>query len=406
MSDGSKDSWFHDLTPELLTKLSRSQERVKFQRGELQRVYRNVGVGKVLWWRGRWRDYSELNASGKPTYRKRWLAPLAECSRSDAQRQLDLLIARTNIGERLPNVNLTFSGLWERYLVMKGARWSGGSKRAVEPAFKHHVLPMIGPIRVRDLTPWRLQQLLTALAKEFSYSLCQKVRTHTKAALAMAIEDDIIVKNPANRLEIPPTKGADERFLLIDEVRRLLAALEGKDRLAVRMLVECGFRPGELFALRWDDWNGGFLRIDETTYEGKVRRAAKNQTSLGHVPVSTPIQAELEALRKHADASLTDFIFPSERGTPLHHGNFLRRVLKPAAIRAGLEGVTLQALRRTCSTHILGRSNVKDAQRLLRHSSATTTLKHYAKSIPESLSLAIEALAQEIEGMTDKNRAM
>lgn len=398
MSDGSKEAWAGGLTPEILTKLSRSQERLKFQRGQLERIYRNVGPGKVLWWRGRWRDYSELNASGKPPYRKRWLAPVCECSKSDAQRQLDLLIARTNLGEALPDVNVTFGTLWERYVMVKSARWGEGSRRAVIPVFRHHVLPTLGSRRVRDLTPWGLQQLVTGLAVEYSESLCQKVKVHLRASLEMAVEDDILAKNPARKLQVPQTKAGEERFLLLEEVQRLVAGLEGRDRLIVRLLVECGFRPGELFALRWDDWLGEFLRIDETAREGRLKRAAKNRASLGYVPVSGGVRVELEAWQRETGGKGDGLIFPSERGTAIHAGNFLRRNLKAIGKRLNVPGLTFQALRRTCSTHILSRANVKDSQRLLRHASATTTLKHYAKSVPESLALAVEAFSQEISG--------
>lgn len=407
MSDRSEETRLGGLTPVLLAKLARSGERVKHQRGELKKQYRVVARLKMLWWQGRWRDYSDLNASGKPKYRKRWLASVATCSKGDAQRQLDLLIIKTNSGEHLPDVNLTFGELWERYLALKSARWSDASRRSVEPTFRYHVLPVIGKIRVRDLTPWKLQQLVSALAaNDLSFSVCAKVRTHSKAALAMAVEDEIIAKNPANKLEVPPTKAADERFLLIDEIRGLLAQLEGRDRLVVRLLVECGFRPAELFALRWDDLYGSFLRVDETARNGKVKHSAKNRGSQAYVPVSGALLEALDVMRAETSPAETDFLFPSERGTPIHYGNFLRRVLKPAAKRAGISDVTFQALRRTCSTHILSMGNVKDAQRLLRHNSPLTTLKHYAKSIPESLTLAVEAFSQEITGGPAAGRLM
>jgi integrase len=91
-------------------------------------------------------------------------------------------------------------------------------------------------------------------------------------------------------------------------------------------------------------------------------------------------------------------VFPSERGTPIHAGNYLRRTLKGISKRLNVPGLAFQALRRTCSTHILRVASVKDSQRLLRHESPVTTLRHYAKSIPQSLSAAVEAFAAEVTG--------
>ena len=49
-------------------------------------------------------------------------------------------------------------------------------------------------------------------------------------------------------------------------------------------------------------------------------------------------------------------------------------------------------LRRTCSTFMAQLTTVKDVQAHLGHSSSTTTLEHYIKSVPESVRVAAESL--------------
>lgn len=61
---------------------------------------------------------------------------------------------------------------------------------------------------------------------------------------------------------------------------------------------------------------------------------------------------------------------------------------------AGIEGVTHQMLRRTCSTYMAQITSVKDVQAHLRHTNAKTTLKRYIKSVPESVRVAVESLDQ------------
>jgi integrase len=92
------------------------------------------------------------------------------------------------------------------------------------------------------------------------------------------------------------------------------------------------------------------------------------------------------------------FLFPSSAGTALSVGNYLKRYLKPLAEKAGVRGVTHQAFRRTSSTHIQTHASVKDMQRHLRHTDPQTTLRHYAKVIPESLRAAVAALDEKITG--------
>jgi len=92
------------------------------------------------------------------------------------------------------------------------------------------------------------------------------------------------------------------------------------------------------------------------------------------------------------------FLFPSSSGTAFSVGNYLKRYLKPLAEKAGVRGVTHQAFRRTSSTHIQNHASVKDMLRHLRHTDPQTTLKHYAKVIPESLRTAVAALDAKITG--------
>src|SRR5262249_38498549 len=97
-------------------------------------------------------------------------------------------------------------------------------------------------------------------------------------------------------------------------------------------------------------------------------------------------------LRDYVEANgLTgaDLIWVSEAGTPLDPSNYLERTLRPIAEAAGVENFTFQAARRTCGTHF---GATKMAQRQLRHSTPTTTRKHYEKVIPEEHRKRLEAL--------------
>jgi len=57
-----------------------------------------------------------------------------------------------------------------------------------------------------------------------------------------------------------------------------------------------------------------------------------------------------------------------------------------------------QILRRTTGTHFQKHGKVKDTQSLLRHADAQTTLKHYQKTIEDSLRLAVESWDAELTG--------
>ena len=72
-----------------------------------------------------------------------------------------------------------------------------------------------------------------------------------RAVLEEAVEQELITKSPARKLKMPPTAKPCGRFLSLEEFDALILQLEFRDRLIVRMACTMGFRPGELFALRW-----------------------------------------------------------------------------------------------------------------------------------------------------------
>jgi integrase len=109
-----------------------------------------------------------------------------------------------------------------------------------------------------------MQQHLNELAESYSRSVVKKVRVQLGAVLEEAVEQEVIAKNAAQKLKMPPTRKPCERFLSIEEYGALLAELEERDQLIVRMAVTLGLRAGEMFALRWNDVEPERLRIDES----------------------------------------------------------------------------------------------------------------------------------------------
>ena len=74
-----------------------------------------------------------------------------------------------------------------------------------------------------------------------------------------------------------------------------------------------------------------------------------------------------------------------------------QRQRKPVAAELGILDLTFQSLRRTFATLIQNSGTVKDAQTQLRHADAQTTMNIYQKSIPASVSSAVESLERKIE---------
>jgi integrase len=73
------------------------------------------------------------------------------------------------------------------------------------------------------------------------------------------------------------------------------------------------------------------------------------------------------------------FLFPTVTGTAYRVGNFLKRVLKPIAILAGIEDFDFRAMRSTASTLFQTHGTVKDTQGQMRHADPATSPRYNVK---------------------------
>ena len=104
-------------------------------------------------------------------------------------------------------------------------------------------------------------------------------------------------------------------------------------------------------------------------------------TTKNHQHRSVPIPRFLADLlaQQIAGKASTDLVFTTPHGTVLRNLNFGRDVFDPAAIEAGLTGLTPHELRHTAASLAVSvGANVKAVQRMLGHKSAAMTLDVYS----------------------------
>jgi integrase len=400
-------------------KFGKHMSRERYQRGSLKKIGKHRKV-----WRGRWHVYvRQPDSSEKICKREKILGPVADLTRAQAQEKLDSLIkaGTSQITGTLAR-ETTLKDLWREYRQLKSASWSTATRKALTSVFagesgkkkRPSILALLGGRLVRDLTRGPLQDLLNTMAgRGDSYSSVKKARTYLSAMFEFARDERLIADNPAKKLEIPVRllRKPCERYYSLEEVRRLLSQAHGREHLVLRIFINCGLRPGELFALREDDIETGRLRIDEAvkdTERGTNRVGNPKTTgSVAYVTMSEGLQEELrmwtEARRQKrtyhgvADQASREskLLFPSERGTTFRLGNYLKRHLKPLAEKAGIKDMTYQALRRTCATHFQKFGTPRDIQAQLRHSRLEMTGR-YVKEIPDEVRAAVENMDREL----------
>ncbi len=203
-----------------------------------------------------------------------------------------------------------------------------------------------------------------------SRSILKGLLLHIRAIFKHARKAKLMTDNPTEDLRAKSKARTSERYLSLEECQRLLGVLTGRDRLIVRIFIQLGLRPEELFALRHDDVQGDKLRIDEALVRGQSS-PVKTEASAAFVYTPEEMKLELSTFVQAHPGSPRDWLFQTTHGRPgfLNANNYRERTLQPAAIRAGVglintgkkdskgkpilkTDVDFRCLRRTCATLI------------------------------------------------------
>lgn len=204
---------------------------------------------------------------------------------------------------------------------------------------------------------------------------------------------DEIDSSPAELIETPKCGRKLPDTLTIEEIDRLIAAVEGptakgrRDSAMLEVLYSCGLRVSELVALRMGDlfFGEGYIRV---TGKGDKQRL---------VPISDTARERIYTyLDERAPASSNEeVLFLNNRGKQLTRV-MVFTILKEAARRAGIEKrISPHTFRHSFATHLLeGGAGIRQVQELLGHESILTTeiythldKEHLRRTVEEHLTL-------------------
>ncbi len=186
-------------------------------------------------------------------------------------------------------------------------------------------------------------------------------------------------------------------------------------RLLVRLAADSGARRGELVALRFGDLDGRVLTIERgvsgeelgPTKTGRTRRLTLGRSTAALWELTADSWRE----RLPDGVQLGQWVFSAE---PTHHirltAGGLGHWFAELRTEAGVPGASLNRLRHSVATFLVGRGELLRAQQRLGHRDPSTTLRNYAHALPlEDAEVADdidEMLALEVGITVDDNNAV
>ena len=232
-------------------------------------------------------------------------------------------------------------------------------------------------VQPQEITLLHLQDFLKWLNQNTINERSQmRIISGIRAFYKYLLLENLITDDPTQLLDLPRTGRKLPEFLSIDEIERLIAAIdlskpEGeRNKAIIETLYGCGLRVSELVNLKISNiyFNEGFMRI---TGKGDKERL---------VPFSgkalKQINLYLHEIRSHISIKKgqEDILFLNRRGGRLTR-EMIFMIIKELAKIAGIyKTIGPHTLRHSFATHLVeGGADLRAVQEMLGHASITTT---------------------------------
>jgi len=366
-----------------------------------------------------WVGYMNLKVLDPTTGESNWkkqrvgvLGTKSKMTKHQAQDALEEIIAQKTGGSTQPRADqrIVTLGWFTRnrfFPLREGSTWKEATAANRKSAIEKDILATFGELPMEQIDKFMLQTHLNRLARTLSAGRVMHARFFMKAIFEEAVDQELVQRNPARKLILPKElRPVNKVTLSWDQLRLVLASVSLRDRILLTLDMTETFRPSELFALRWNnfDMDGRTLTVNQTAYRGKLRDYGKTKKSIRSVHVPERLANDLWLWRQECPNPAPDgFLFPNARKRNganrngfIRTDNYRARVLKPLAEELGLPKLNFQVLRRTMATLAQTKGSVKDVQAILGHSKADTTVNVYMQSIEASVKQTQEAIYSEL----------
>ena len=241
------------------------------------------------------------------------------------------------------------------------------------------------------------------------------VRDTLRAALGHAVVEELVAKNVAASVKLPPSRRHRGKAWSSEEARRFLeSAKTDRDPLyaAYVLILVLGLRKGEVLGLAEDDVDleAGELSIGfqlQRVGRQLLRRETKTEASDDTMPLPAIC---VSALRSRVERKAEDkakagiawqgskLVFTTSLGTEIEPRNFNRRWDVRVA-RVGVRRITVHDARRTCASLLVDLDvHPRVIMQILRHADFKVTMEIYSQASSAATRDALKRLGESLDG--------
>jgi integrase len=257
---------------------------------------------------------------------------------------------------------------------------SAASYKRYRAVIEHHVVPNLGRIPLRRLTPGHIEMTKNHLLSTLSPTGVRYVLVVLSTALEQAVRWEMLNRNPATAVRRPKGEPKEHGVLTEEQVAILMSHVRGtRFEVFYGMAIATGMRQAELSGLRWQDLDLKERQIALGAHATKTRTARTIKISRQMVDMLNKHKQIIAAERLAYPGAWDrkDLVFPSPRGKRWGGSNILKQ-LRVHLAEAGLPPIRFHDLRDTSATLMLRRGvKLPVVAQILGHKDPAMTLRRY-----------------------------
>jgi integrase len=358
-------------------------------------------LGRIYEASGKFYVQYRVVVNGKRVQRSHFLCTKDDRHRSKVDRSVKLLRDEHMLGvnaqqaEQSPNRDMRVVDFWDKvYLpyceeivqLTGKPRKTPSTVRGYKQIWRQHLKSHFGNLTLQEYSPHMGTSFLDSLTGDQGKATLRHIKACATSLFKRAVNKQHIKVNPWHDVQMPDdaVESAPTLHYTVEEAEDIISALVDRVDCQLIMALACflGLRPGEIAALKWEDFDEENVHIRRSVVRGIVG-TPKTKESIASLPLIDRVRIPLELWRlKSPDTS--GWVFPSVNNTPVDLHNLVARVIRPALEAKELVWKGMYAGRRGAGTAIIALTNGNAAvgQALLRHKNMSTTLTFYKKQIP------------------------
>lgn len=259
------------------------------------------------------------------------------------------------------------------------------TRKRVDSALRTQLIPSFGALRLNQIRPAAVHRWFDNYSQTAPGG-ANRTLDILLQVLNYAVECGRLTTNPARSVKRNPRRRLT-RFLSSIEIDRLHVALDahcggesGRQQAdIIRLLLLTGCRKGELVNLRWSEFDGDILRLNDSKTGPRI----------------VFLNAQARAILSRQPRTTSHYVFPSPIDSSNARSSELSLWRKARRI-AGIEDMRLHDLRHTFASHaVMQDVPLPVVSRLLGHAGTRMTLR-YAHVGDREIEAAAERIGTSI----------